>query len=164
MGTERSSQKRPETLPLSWVYSKTRNEMCCYWEQERAYSDIQSRSAWRLDREMRRRLILREQDLLAKGFLLPILSTSILFTCFWIDLVSVLATTRNMSAVAGYMRVTKIQGHRFQRNYIIQWPEIKKVIFTWHVISIIAENNSHSHHKIHLHAMKVNNSRPSQFC
>ena len=34
-------------------------------------------------------LILHEQDLLAKGFLPPNLSTSILFICFWIDLVRV---------------------------------------------------------------------------
>ena len=46
-----------------------------------------------------------ETDLLAKCFLLPTLSTSILFTCFWIDLVRVLATTGNTSAVAGYTRV-----------------------------------------------------------
>ena len=32
--------------------------------------------------------------LLSKGFLLPTLSTSILFICFWIDLVCVLATTK----------------------------------------------------------------------
>ena len=30
-----------------------------------------------------------------KDFLLPSLSTSIHFTCFWIDLIRVLATTRN---------------------------------------------------------------------
>ena len=30
-----------------------------------------------------------------------------------------LATTRNISAVAGYTRVWKLQGPRFQRNYII---------------------------------------------
>ena len=44
-----------------------------------------------------------------------------LFTCFWIDLVHVLATTENMCAVAGYTvyKYTKIQGLRFQRNYII---------------------------------------------
>ena len=79
--------------------------------------------ASRLDREMRRRLILQEKyDLLAKGFLLPTLSTSILFICFWIDLVRLLATTGNTSAVARYTRVlkyTKIQGRRFHRNCII---------------------------------------------
>ena len=48
-----------------------------------------------------------------KGFLLPTLSTSILFICFWIDLVRVLATTRNTFAVAGYTSL----------------PEIKKVIY-----------------------------------
>ena len=38
-------------------------------------------------------------------FLLPTLSMSILFICFWIDLVSLLVTTGNTSAVAGYTRV-----------------------------------------------------------
>ena len=59
-----------------------------------------------LDREMRRRLILyKKHDLLAKGCLLPTLSTSIIFICFWIDLVRVLAMTRNTSPKAGYTRV-----------------------------------------------------------
>ena len=40
-----------QELAISWV---------TYGEQERAYSANQSRSAWRLDRETRRRLILRE--------------------------------------------------------------------------------------------------------
>ena len=31
-------------------------------------------------------------------------------------------------------------------------------------MSIIAENKSHAHHKIHLHTKKVYNTRPSQFC
>ena len=35
-----------------------------------------------------------------KFFLLPSLLTSILFICFWIDLVRVLATTRNTSPIA----------------------------------------------------------------
>ena len=38
-------------------------------------------------------------------FLLPTLSMSILFICFWIDLVRLLVTTGNTSAVAGYTRV-----------------------------------------------------------
>ena len=48
------------------------------------------------------------RDLLARGFfffLLPTLSMSILFICFWIDLVRLLVTTGNTSAVAGYTRV-----------------------------------------------------------
>ena len=44
----------------------------------------------------------KKHDLLAQGFLLPTLWTSTLFICFWIDLVRVLATTKNTSAVAGY--------------------------------------------------------------
>ena len=45
-----------------------------------------------------------KQDLLPKGFSLPT-SGYLLFICFWIDLVRVLATTGNTSAVAGYTRV-----------------------------------------------------------
>ena len=46
-----------------------------------------------------------KQDLLAKGFLRPTLSKVILFICFWIDLVRVLAMTGNTFAAAGYMHV-----------------------------------------------------------
>ena len=56
-----------------------------------------------LRRENRR--FVSRLDLLPKGFLLPPLSTSILFICFWIDLVRVLVTTKNASPVAGYTRV-----------------------------------------------------------
>ena len=38
-------------------------------------------------------------------FLLPALSMSVLYICFWIDLVRLLVTTGNTSAVAGYTRV-----------------------------------------------------------
>ena len=86
--------------------------------------------AWRLDREMRRQLILHEtkRKLLAKCFLLPTLSTSMLFTCLWIDLVRMLATPEislRSQAIREY-KYTKIQGPRFQRNYII--VRDKKVI------------------------------------
>ena len=47
----------------------------------------------------------KKHNLLAKGFLLPTLSTSTLFICFWIDLVRVLATKKNTSAVAEYTQV-----------------------------------------------------------
>ena len=56
----------------------------------------------------------------------------------------------------------KIQGPRFQRNYII--AKDQKNEFTWHVISIIAENKPHANHKSHLHTMKVYNTRTSRFC
>ena len=65
--------------------------------------------------EMRRRFY-TEQDWLPKSFSLPTLSTVenssgyLLFIssstiCFWIDLIRVLATTGNTSAVPGYTRV-----------------------------------------------------------
>ena len=70
-----------------------------------------------------------KQDLLAKGFLLPTLSTSILFICFWIDLVRVLVTTGNTSTSRASIP-EKL--HHCQRSK--EW-------FTWHSISIIAEIN-----------------------
>ena len=45
---------------------------------------------------------------------------------------------------------------------ITSLPDIKKW-FTWYVISIIAENKSHAHHKTPLHTVKVYNIRPWQF-
>ena len=60
-------------------------------------------------------------------------------------------------------KYTKIQGPQFQRNYI-KCCQISKKWLTWHVISIIAENKLHAHHKTHLHTMKVYNPRPLQFC
>ena len=43
---------------------------------------------------------------------------------------------------------------------ITSLPEIKNVIRTWRVISIIAENKPHAHPKTHLHAVKVYNTGP----
>ena len=58
-------------------------------------------------------------------------------------------------------KYTKIQGPRFQKNYIFARDQKKR--FKWHVISIIAENKPHAYHKIHLQSMKVYNTRPAQF-
>ena len=76
------SNKKPLTAEFSLPCSKIRS-----WNEEAINSTR------------------NETDLLAKCILLPTLSTSILFTCFWIDLVRVLATTGNTSAVEGYTRV-----------------------------------------------------------
>ena len=95
-----------------------------------------------------------------KVFLLPTLPTSILSICFWIDLVGVLATTGNTPAVAGYTR----ENSRASIPEKLHHCQRSKKWFTWHVISIIAENKPHGHHKSHLHTMKVYNTRPSQFC
>ena len=65
------------------------------------------------------------------------LSTSILFTCFWTDLVRVLATTR-------VYNTRKFKG--INSREITSFSEIKKVIYM-HVISIIAENKPHARHK-----------------
>ena len=78
----------------------------CYVVQEAAYSGFSlACSKIRSKNEEAINSTQNETDLLAKCFLSPALSTSILCTCFWIDLVLVLATTGNTSAVAGYARV-----------------------------------------------------------
>ena len=55
---------------------------------------------------------------------------SILFICFWIDLVRVLTTTKNTSAVAAYARVWI---HKNSRASIPEkytsFPDIEKVIY-----------------------------------
>ena len=58
-------------------------------------------------------------------------------------------------------KYTKIQG--LDSREITSLPEIKKMN-TWHVISIIADNKTHVHHKSYLHTMKVCNTRTSQVC
>ena len=99
-----------------------------------------------------------------KVFLVTTLSTSILFTCLWTDLVRVLATTGNTSPVASYMRVQIHENSGASIPEKVHHCQRPKKWFTWHVMSIIAENKSHAHHKTHLHAMKVYKTRPSQFC
>ena len=97
-------------------------------------------------------------------FLLPTLSTSRLFTCFWIDLVRALTTTGNTSAVASYTRVYIHEDSRASIAEKLNNCQRSKKWFTWHLISIIAENKLYSRHKMHLHTMKVYNTRSSQFC
>ena len=99
-----------------------------------------------------------------KVFLVTTLSTSILFTCLWTDLVRVLATTGNTSPVASYMRIQMHENSGASIPEKVHHCQRPKKWFTWHVMSIIAENKSHAHHKTHLHAMKVYKTRPSQFC
>ena len=65
--------------------------------------------------------------------LLPTLSTSILFICFWIDLVRVLATTGNN--VCGRRLYACINTRKFKgldSREITSLPEIKKVIYIAH--------------------------------
>ena len=54
---------------------------------------------------------------LLKVFLLPALSTLILFICFLIDLVRVLATTRNTSAIANQTNHTLFQTKMAKNPY-----------------------------------------------
>ena len=44
-------------------------------------------------------------------------------------------------------KYTKIQGPRFQRNYIIARDQKSYSVYTWHVIAVIADNKSHAYHK-----------------
>ena len=71
-----------------------------------------------------------KHDLLTEGFSLPT-SEYLLFICFQIYLVHVLAMTGNMSAVAGYTPVLiltrKFKGLDFRE--ITSLPDFKKVIY-----------------------------------
>ena len=92
--------------------------------------------------------------------LLPTLSTSILFTRSWTDLVCVLvATTGNTSAVAGYTRAQIHENSRASISQKLHHCRRSKKWFTWHVISTFP----HAQHKTRLHTVNVYDSRPSQF-
>ena len=76
-----------------------------YIYQEHAYSGIQVSTAWRLDREWGGDLYYKKHDLLTKDFYFLLYRRRYFLFCFWIDVVCVLATTKNISAVAAYTRV-----------------------------------------------------------
>ena len=107
-----------------------------------------------------------KQDLLAYGFSRPTLLTVefslgylrfISVDLFLIDLVGMLATTRDLSTVTRYIYACIIK-QKFKGLYLTEitsLPEIKNEMRTWHIISIIAENKTHAHHKTHLHTIKV---------
>ena len=117
--------------------------------------------AWRLDWEMRRRLILHET-----GF-----TRSRLFTSYFIDVDTFQLFLNWFSSrvgddlkyVCGRRIYACINTRKFKglnSREIASLSGINKW-FTWHVISIIAENKPHAHHKTHLRTMKVYNTRPS---
>ena len=60
-------------------------------------------AGFRLDREMRRLIL--EETLFTRWRFFTFYLIEVHTFCFWIDLVRVLATTRNTSAVAGYTRL-----------------------------------------------------------
>ena len=51
------------------------------------------------------------------------------------------------------------------KNYTkIQGPQFEFVMRTWHIISLIAENKPHAHHKTLLHTINVYNTCPVSLC
>ena len=135
--TSRHKQYVFWTILYNWVNNvldKTAGKMKI-WLNKNALTAAASLLAWRrLDREMRRRLVLHETGFTRWRFFTSYFieveysSGYLLFICVWIDLVPVLATT----AVHVY-KYMKIHGPR-------------------------------SSSQGHLHTMKVYNTRPSQFC
>ena len=117
----------------------------------------------RLDREMRRRLILQETWFIPWRF----------FTSYFIDVdtfylfLSWLST--RVSDDQKYLCVLAKRVYKYTKNSRASIPEKlhhcqgSKKWFTWHVISIIAGNKSQAHHKTHLHRVKVYNTWPSRF-
>ena len=85
-----------------------------------------------------------KQGLLAKGFLLPTLSTSIFFTCFWIDLVPT-RVSDDRKHVFGRRLYARINTRKFKASIPekLHHCQRSKNWFTWHVISIIFENKPH---------------------
>ena len=123
--------------------------------------------AWRLDWQMMRRLILHETAFTCWRF----------FTSFFIEVDTVylllnwfrtcISDDRKYMHICGRrvyscMDTWKFKGLNSRESTSL--PEIKKRWFTWHIISIIAKNKPHAHHKTHLPTMKVYNTRPLQFC
>ena len=99
----------------------------CISKQERSYSGF---SLARLEITSRNKEAVnstRDTIYSLKVFLLPTLSTSILFICFWIDLVRVLATTGNN--VCGRRLCACINTRKFKgldSREVTSLPEIKK--------------------------------------
>ena len=94
-GTEQMIQKNePSFVPLFLP------------EQEHALQRHSVSPAWRLDREMIGEETInstRSMIYSLKVFYFLLYRSRYTFICFWIDLVRVLATTRNISPVAGYI-------------------------------------------------------------
>ena len=57
------------------------------------------------------------------------------------------------ASIRMYIITGKFKG--LDSREITSLPEIKNVMRTWHVISVIAENKPHAHHKTHLDTIKV---------
>ena len=151
-------RKKKFQLLQTFVYENNKNTLTAAFSL--ACLEIRSRNEEAIDSTWNRIYLLKVL------YLLPTLAKSgiLLFICFWIDLVHVLAMTRNAYAIAGYMRVWIHENSRASISEKLHHCQRSKKWFTWHIISIITEIKPHAYHKTHLHAMKVCNTRPSQFC
>ena len=107
----------------------------------------------RLDREMRRRLILQETWFTRLRW----------FTSFFIDVDTFYLflnwfsarVSDNQKYLSGSRLYVCINTRKFKdldSREITSLPYIERVIYM-HVISIIAENKSHAHHNTHLHTL-----------
>ena len=99
----------------------------CISKQERSYSGFSLAHLEITSRNKEAVNSTRNTIYSLKVFLLPTLSTSILFICFWIDLVRVLATTGNN--VCGRRLCACINTRKFKgldSREITSLPEIKK--------------------------------------
>ena len=101
----------------------------CTSKQERSYSGVSLARLEITSRNEEAVNFTRNTIYLLKVFLLPTLSTSILFICLWIDLVRVLATTGNnvcRRRLYACINTQKFKG--LDCREITSLPEIKKVI------------------------------------
>ena len=104
-----------------------------------------------------------KQDLLAKGFSLPTLlmvkypSGYLLYIS--VDLVlNCMHVSDNWRYVCGrtlYSCIIKQKFKDLDLRKITSLQEIKNEMRTWHVMSIIAKNKLHAHHKTHLNTLSL---------
>ena len=114
--------------------------------------------ARRLDREMRRRLILQEKRFFTSYFI--DVDTFYLFVNWFSTCVSDDQIYLSGSRLYACIKTRTFKGIPEKLHHYQIW----KKWFTWHVISIIAGNKSHAHYKTYLHTVNVYHTWPSQFC
>ena len=118
---------------------------------------------WRLDWEMRRRLILHETEFTHERFFASYFINVDTFYLFlnWFNVL--VSNDPKYLCCRLYACINTRKFKALNSRKITSLPEIKNW-FAWHVISIVAENKWHAQHKTHLHTMKVYNTRPLPFC
>ena len=114
---------RPESTRVQTIC-----EPASHWKNRSGLQRLSVLLAWRLHREMRRRLILQETKQIYSLNVFHFLSTPILFTCFWIDFF----VSNDWKYVCGRRLYACINTRKFKgldSREITSLPDIEKVIY-----------------------------------